>query len=130
MAYKLACGDILQFQVKTQWESDDWKFKSQFLFQEQLRQMRDVDDKVIYALNNSLPTSSIKSREDSNPETNCKELYERLKSSYVQRNDWIQGCIIVTADELSSLRKQREINDDIQLDKKFKSEQRKVTYFN
>lgn len=88
--------------------------------------MRDLDDKVIYALNNSLPTASIKSRTDSNPETNCKELYDKLRKSYVQREDWIQGCIVVTTEELSSLKKQKENSDDIQLEKKFKTEQRKV----
>ncbi|CRK98850.1 CLUMA_CG012044, isoform A [Clunio marinus] len=107
MAFKLVCGDIL-------------------LFQEQLKQMRDLDDKVIYALNNSLPTASIKARTDSNPKENCKELYEKLKSSYANREKVIQECIILTAEQVSQLKKQRETNDDTQLDKNFKNEQRKL----
>lgn len=91
--------------------------------------MRDLDDKVIYALNNSLPTESIKSRTDANPEKNCKELHDRLKKSYVEREEWIQGCILITANELTALKQQRETSDDIDLEKKFKSEQRKVNIF-
>lgn len=91
--------------------------------------MRELDDKVIYALNNSLPTESIQSRTESNPEANCKDLYDRLKKNYVQRDAWIQGCILITADELTALKKQKESNDDIHLEKKFKSEQRKVNIF-
>lgn len=88
--------------------------------------MRDLDDKVIYALNNSLPTASIKARTESNPEANCKGLYDSLKNSYSSRQKVIQDCILLTAEEVSQLRKQNESSDDVQLAKKFKSEQRKV----
>lgn len=47
--------------------------------------MRDLDDKVCIALNNSLPTASIKARIDSDPEANCKVLFDSLKTSYAQR---------------------------------------------
>lgn len=88
--------------------------------------MRDLDDKVIYALNNSLPTASIKARIDADPEKNCKDLYTKLKASYAERARVIQECVILTAEQVSQLKKQREQSDDIQLEKKFKSEQRKV----
>lgn len=90
--------------------------------------MRDLDDKVIYALNNLLPTASIKTRTESNPETNCKGLFDSLKFSYTQREKIIQDCIILTAEEISQLKKQRDDSNDIQIEKKFKSEQRKVIY--
>lgn len=89
--------------------------------------MRNLDDKVIYALNNSLPTDSIKARTESDPVSNCKGLFDSLKQSYSQREKVIQECILLTAEEVSRLKKQREDNmDDGQLEKKFKNEQRKV----
>lgn len=88
--------------------------------------MRDLDDKVIYALNNSLPTASIKRRTESSPEDNCKGLYDTLKVSYSGRQKVIQDCILLTAEEVSQLKKQKESSDDSQIEKRFKSEQRKV----
>ena len=88
--------------------------------------MRDLDDKVIYALNNSLPTASIKARTDSQPESNCKKLYDSLKSSYFQRDKIIQDCILMTAEQISQLKKQRDNSNDNLVEKKIKSEQRKV----
>lgn len=88
--------------------------------------MRDLDDKVIYALNNSLPTASIKARTESNPEASCKGLFDSLKTSYIQREKLIQDCILQTAEQVSQLKKQRDDSDDPQVEKRFKSEQRKV----
>lgn len=88
--------------------------------------MRDMDDKIIYALNNSLPTASIKRKTESNPENNCKELYNALKVSYSGRHKLIQDCILSTAGEVSQLKKQKESSDDPQIEKRFKSELRKV----
>jgi hypothetical protein len=88
--------------------------------------MRDLDDKVIYALNNSLPTASIKARTESNPERNCKSLFDSLASSYASRGKVIQDCILLTAEEVGRLKKLREEGDDVGVEKKFKSEQRKV----
>jgi len=107
MSAQLVCGDILQFQ-------------------EQLKRMRDLDDKVIYALNNSLPTASIQTRTAANPEVNCKGLYDSLRTSYFQREKMIQECITYTAEEISRLKQQRDESSDVQVEKKFKSEQRKL----
>lgn len=90
--------------------------------------MRNLDDSIIYALNISLPTESIKARTASNPEKNCKELFEKLKVGYAERDKVINECILVTAEQVRLLKKQREENtNDISLEKKFKSEQRKVS---
>lgn len=88
--------------------------------------MRDLDDKVIYALNMSLPTASIKARTDSNPGDNCKGLYNSLRTSYEQRGKVIQECILLTAEEVSRLKQQRETSGDVQVEQRFKNEQRKV----
>lgn len=88
--------------------------------------MRDADDNVIYSLNAALPTSSMKARTDSNPEKNCKSLFDSLASNYKSRQKLIEDCIVLTAEQVSQLKKQRETSSDVQVEKKFKSEQRKV----
>lgn len=89
--------------------------------------MRNLDDSIIYALNISLPTESIKARTSSDPQSNCKELYEKLKTGYAERDKVIKECILVTAEQVKALKKQREEDmNDMGLEKKFKTEQRKV----
>lgn len=89
--------------------------------------MRDIDDKIIYALNASLPTESFKGQIDG--EKTCNELYKRLQTGHEQRGSLIRQCITASAENLKELRTQRDQNpENIDMDKKFKSEQRKVTY--
>lgn len=60
-------------------------------------------------------------------EKTCKDLYAKLQTGHKEREEAIRGCIMVSAESLKTLRQQREIQpDDIDVDKKFKSEQRKV----
>lgn len=87
--------------------------------------MRDIDDKIIYALNTSLPTESFKGQVDS--EKTCRDLYGHLQTGHKKREEAIRNCILVSAETLKSLREKRDTNpNDIEADKKFKSEQRKV----
>lgn len=89
--------------------------------------MRDFDEKVVYNLNISLPTESIKARTTVSPDTSCKELFEHLKNSYMGRKTKINECVLSTVDTVQTIKKQREENmNDVQLEKKFKSQQRKV----
>lgn len=90
--------------------------------------MRDLDDKIIYALNTSLPTESIKARTSSDPEKNCHDLYDKLKLGYTEREKVIKECIQITAEQVKVFKHQRDQNfDDMTLEKRFKSEQRKVS---
>jgi Caffeine-induced death protein 2 len=90
--------------------------------------MRDLDDKIIYALNISLPTESMAKRSSSTPEKNCKDLYEKLSEGRSERERIIQECINVTAEHVRNLKKQRDEDmNNTALEKKFKSEQRKVS---
>lgn len=87
-----------------------------------------MDDKIIYALNTSLPTESFKGQVDR--EKTCKDLYGRLHEGHKQREEAIRSCIMMRAETLKSLREKREAQpDDMEVDKKFKSEQRKVSLF-
>ncbi|XP_035784541.1 coiled-coil domain-containing protein 58-like [Anopheles albimanus] len=94
-------------------------------FQEQLRKMRDLDDKIIYALNTSLPTESFKGQV--NAEAKCRDLHVQLESGYTHRQEAIKNCIVLCADTVKTLKEQREDNrDDVSLNKQFKTEQRKL----
>lgn len=87
--------------------------------------MRDMDDKIIYSLNTSIPTESFKSQ--LNPEQNCKELYNKLQTGHSSRVEAIKDCILVSADQVKKLREDRETDaNNMKLDKQFKFEQRKV----
>lgn len=48
-----------------------------FLMQEQLKAMRSIDDKIIYALNTSVPTKSFKGQ--INATDTCRSLYEDVR---------------------------------------------------
>lgn len=87
--------------------------------------MRDIDDKIIYALNTSLPTESFKGQV--NCEKTCHDLYERLQNGHEQRGNLIKQCIAVSVENLKHLKNERNENpDSIEMAAKFKSEQRKV----
>lgn len=89
--------------------------------------MRDLDDKIIYALNNTLPTQSISARNASDPSQNCEHLFQKLRYGYKERDKVINECIIMTANIVKTLKKQREEDpNNTVVEKKFKSEQRKV----
>ncbi|XP_017861085.1 PREDICTED: coiled-coil domain-containing protein 58 [Drosophila arizonae] len=93
-------------------------------FQEALKKMRDVDDKIIYALN-ALPTESFKGQVNS--ESTCRDLYTKLQQSHLARQTNIRNCITLSAATLKKLREQREAQpDDMDTDSKFKAEQRKL----
>lgn len=89
--------------------------------------MRNIDDKIVYALNTSIPTESFKGQLGAN--NTCKELYGELNSTYDSRNKIITNCITVTANRVKELKTKKDNNpDDISVYKNFKSEQRKVNY--
>ena len=45
-------------------------------FQSALKQMRQIDDKIVYAINNAVPTRSFKGQID--PSEKCQELYREV----------------------------------------------------
>lgn len=87
--------------------------------------MRDVDDKIVYTLNTSIPTESFKGQLSASGK--CTDLYGKLNSIHDSRNKLIKNCINTTANRVKDLKVKKEDNpDDISLYKNFKSEQRKV----
>uniref|UniRef100_U5EHM1 Protein MIX23 n=1 Tax=Corethrella appendiculata TaxID=1370023 RepID=U5EHM1_9DIPT len=94
-------------------------------FQEQLKKMRELDDKIIYALNTSLPTESFQGQIDAH--STCKDLHEKLQYGYNYRQEAIKKCIVVAADNVKQLKEEKDNNqDNVALNKKFKTEQRKL----
>lgn len=83
--------------------------------------MRDIDDKIIYALNTSIPTESFKGQLSAT-ET-CKDLHGKLTVAHEDRSKLIKNCITVTADKVKELKAQK---DDPSAYKSFRTEQRKV----
>lgn len=89
--------------------------------------MRDVDDKIVYTLNTSIPTESFKGQ--LNAGAKCTDLYGKLNSVYDCRNKLIKNCISTTANRVKELKvKKDDSPDDISVYKDFKSEQRKVKH--
>jgi hypothetical protein len=86
--------------------------------------MRDIDDKIIYALNLSVPTESFKGQVSG--EEQCKHLYKDLKLGAGNRQEVIKDCIIQTANNVKTLKQERK--QDQSIDKRFKAEQRKVSF--
>jgi len=76
--------------------------------------MRTIDDRVIHALNTSIPTNSFASTIDASSQ--CKQLYEQLLLAHQGRETAIKHCINETSTNVEILRKQRDSNaDDVQL---------------
>lgn len=87
-----------------------------------------MDDRIIYALNTSIPTESFKGQ--ISPSHTCERLYNQLQENYILREKAITNCILVTADTVKGLKVKRDENrDDISATQAFKNEQRKVRKF-
>ncbi|EFX80714.1 hypothetical protein DAPPUDRAFT_303950 [Daphnia pulex] len=91
-------------------------------FQETLRRMRTLDDKIIYTFNTSMPTDSFKGQ--FNASATCKHLHDELQSNYTSREQKIKQCIDVLASEVRSLKQEKDSRpDNIQLLKHLRREQ-------
>ncbi|BES88238.1 Caffeine-induced death protein 2 [Nesidiocoris tenuis] len=77
-------------------------------FQDMIKKMRDVDDKLVYALNCSVPSQSF--RDEINPSTSCKELYEKLQTNHKNRDKAIRDCINFTNSRVQELKYAKESN--------------------
>ncbi|KAG8238911.1 hypothetical protein J437_LFUL000748 [Ladona fulva] len=94
-------------------------------FQDTLKKMRVLDDKIVYTLNTSLPTESFKANVDATK--TCKELYEKLQNNYKERESAIKKCISVVADKVRHMKSEREKTmDDVNLLKSLRKEQTKL----
>ncbi|XP_078037321.1 coiled-coil domain-containing 58 [Augochlora pura] len=90
-AMSVECGDFLQFQ-------------------DALQKMRQIDDKIIYVLNTTIPTESFKAQID--PTATCKDLYDQIHMGHVKREQAITKCFNATRDKVKKLKDQRDNGDN------------------
>ncbi|XP_048202710.1 protein MIX23 isoform X1 [Perognathus longimembris pacificus] len=96
-------------------------------FQELLKVMRTIDDRIVHELNTTVPTASFAGKIDASQ--TCKQLYESLMSAHASRDRVIKNCIAQTSAVVKHLREEREKNlDDLALLKQLRKEQTKLKW--
>lgn len=87
--------------------------------------MRVLDDKIVYALNTSLPTESFQNKVDAS--LVCQDLYNQIQKGHGERENIIKNCIVSTADGVKKLMVAKERSPyDVDVLMNLKTEQRKV----
>ncbi|KAG7317615.1 hypothetical protein KOW79_018650 [Hemibagrus wyckioides] len=95
------------------------------MFQEVLKAMRTFDDRIVHALNTTVPTVSFSGKVDATQ--TCKELYESLMESHLSRDKAIKTCIRETTEVVGRLREARaKDSDNLSIIKQLRKEQNKL----
>ncbi|NP_001187906.1 protein MIX23 [Ictalurus punctatus] len=95
------------------------------MFQEVLKAMRTFDDRIVHALNTTVPTVSFSGKVDVTQ--TCKELYESLVEAHLRRDKAIKTCIIETSEVVGRLREARaKDSDNLSIIKQLRKEQNKL----
>ncbi|XP_069722522.1 protein MIX23 isoform X1 [Phaenicophaeus curvirostris] len=93
-------------------------------FQEFLRVMRTIDDRIVHELNTTIPTASFVGKIDASQ--TCRELYQSLMDAHTSRERIIKNCIAQTSSVVKTLREEREkAEDNVALLKQLRKEQTK-----
>ncbi|XP_042190506.1 protein MIX23 [Callorhinchus milii] len=91
-------------------------------FQEVLKMMRQIDDRIVHELNTTIPTASFAGKIDATQ--TCKQLYEALKQAHNTREKAIKSCINQSSAVVTKLREERNKNmDNVTLLKCLRKEQ-------
>ena len=77
--------------------------------QNALRESRGIDDKILYALNNSIPTASFRGQVDAAEK--CKGLWENIESVYSRREEAIKKCVSFNQAKMNRLRSEDQRED-------------------
>jgi hypothetical protein len=94
-------------------------------FLDLLKQMRVVDDKIVYALNTSIPTQSFATTVDASAK--CQDLFQKLEHSHAEREQSLQKCLNITVGNVQSLREKRNgAPNDISVLQTLRREQHKL----
>ncbi|KAJ0022914.1 hypothetical protein NQD34_015048 [Periophthalmus magnuspinnatus] len=95
------------------------------MFQEALKVMRTIDDRIVHALNTTVPTVSFSGKVDATQ--TCKQLYESMMEAHLSRDQTIKTCIAQTSEVVGQLREARaKDGDNMALLKQLRKEQTKV----
>ncbi|KAH0561157.1 protein MIX23 [Cotesia glomerata] len=99
----MECGDFLEFQ-------------------DSLQKMRQIDDKIIYLLNTTIPTESFRGQVDAT--SKCKDLFQQIQSGHSQREIAIKKCMDSSREKVKRLKEEKEKKpDDISMLKSLRHEQ-------
>uniref|UniRef100_A0A2I2ZG93 Uncharacterized protein n=1 Tax=Gorilla gorilla gorilla TaxID=9595 RepID=A0A2I2ZG93_GORGO len=90
------------------------------MFQELLKVMRTIDDRIVHELNTTVPTASFAGKIDASQ--TCKQLYESLMAAHASRDRVQKNCIAQT----SAVREKNL--DDLTLLKQLRKEQTKLKW--
>ncbi|XP_013857664.1 protein MIX23 [Austrofundulus limnaeus] len=92
------------------------------LFQEMLKAMRTIDDRIVHALNTTVPTTSFSGKIDA--KQTCKQLYESLIEAHQNRDRAIKACIAQKSELVGQLREERaKDGNNLKLIKELRHEQ-------
>ncbi|XP_003968047.2 protein MIX23 [Takifugu rubripes] len=95
------------------------------MFQEVLKVMRTIDDRIVHALNTTVPTVSFSGKVDATQ--TCKQLYESLMEAHLSRDKAIKSCIGQTSEVVGRLREERaKDGENLALIKQLRKEQTKL----
>ncbi|XP_016127220.1 coiled-coil domain-containing protein 58-like [Sinocyclocheilus grahami] len=87
--------------------------------------MRTIDDRIVHALNTTVPTASFSGKVDATQ--TCKELYESLMEAHLSRDKAIKSCITETSAVVGQLREERaKDGDNLSVIKQLRKEQTKL----
>uniref|UniRef100_A0A8C6T6N6 Protein MIX23 n=1 Tax=Neogobius melanostomus TaxID=47308 RepID=A0A8C6T6N6_9GOBI len=95
------------------------------MFQEALKVMRTIDDRIVYGLNTTVPTVSFSGKVDATQ--TCKQLYESMMEAHLSRDRAIKTCIAQSSEVVGQLREARAKDcDNMALIKELRKEQTKL----
>ncbi|XP_073473563.1 protein MIX23 [Aquarana catesbeiana] len=94
-------------------------------FQEIIRVMRTIDDRIVHELNTTIPTISFAGKIDAGQ--TCKQLYESLREAHISREKAIKNCITQSSSTVNRLQEtRRKDSDNLPLIKQLRKEQTKL----
>ncbi|XP_020645169.3 protein MIX23 isoform X1 [Pogona vitticeps] len=94
-------------------------------FQELLRVMRTIDDRIVHELNTTVPTASFAEKVDASQ--TCKHLHQALMEAHESRDRMIKTCIAQASSVVKALQEERAKSlEDIALLKRLRKEQTKL----
>ncbi|XP_071341249.1 protein MIX23 isoform X2 [Trachinotus anak] len=87
--------------------------------------MRTIDDRIVHALNTTVPTVSFSGKVDATQ--TCKQLYESMMEAHLSRDKAIKTCIAQTSEVVGQLREERaKDSQNLAVIKQLRKEQTKL----
>lgn len=71
-------------------------------FENALKNSRAIDDKIIQALNNSIPTASLRSKGEAGEK--CQDLWAQISKIHTQREESIKTCVSYFDERMTTLK--------------------------